>query len=145
MKCPTCNTDLALTKHSGVDVECCKSCKGMWLTSQELNQLEDEAFDWGDDKKGTLIFSSSETDLKCPQCAGLMKKFQYRLYDLEMDFCVDGHGYWLTADEDKRVLELMKKDEAGFERKVVAEDQWASHLKRMRSGSFLNKVRNMFR
>jgi Zn-finger nucleic acid-binding protein len=74
-----------------------------------------------------------------------MRRFQYRLYDLEMDFCEDGHGYWLDEGEDKRVLELMKKEEAGLERKVLAEDRWASHLQHLRSGSFLDKVRGLFR
>ena len=69
-----------------------------------------------------------------------MKRFQYRAYDLEMDFCEDGHGYWLDENEDKRVLELMKEEEAELERKVLAEDRWASHLQHLRSGFFLDKV-----
>jgi Zn-finger nucleic acid-binding protein len=145
MKCPNCNTDLAPTKHSGVDVEYCQSCKGMWLSCQELERLEDEVFDFGDDEKGSLIFSSTAATRTCPQCGKLMRKFQYRLYDLEMDFCEDGHGYWLDEDEDKRVLELMRKEEAGLERKVLAEERWASHLQHLRSGSFLDKIRNLFR
>jgi Zn-finger nucleic acid-binding protein len=145
MKCPNCNTELAQTKHSGVDVEYCQSCKGMWLSCQELEQLEDEVFDFGDDEKGSLIVSSAATTRACPQCGKPMRRFRYRLYDLEMDFCEDGHGYWLDEDEDKRVLEIMKKEEAGLERKVLAEDRWASHLQHFRSGSFLDKVRDLFR
>src|SRR5208282_4567762 len=145
MKCPNCDTDLVQTKRDGIDVEYCQSCKGMWLSRQELEQLDDEVFDLGDDKKGSLIFSSTATARICPQCGKLMKRFQYRLYDLEMDFCEDGHGYWLDEDEDKRVLEFMKKEEAGLERKVLAEDRWASHLQHLRSGSFLDKVRDLFR
>jgi Zn-finger nucleic acid-binding protein len=145
MRCPNCNTDLAQTKHSGVDVEFCQSCKGMWLSCRELEQLEDEVFDFGDDEKGSLIFSSTATTRACPQCDKPMRRFRYRLYDLEMDFCEDGHGYWLDEDEDKRVLEIMKKEEAGLERKVLAEDRWASHLQHFRSGSFLDKVRDLFR
>jgi Zn-finger nucleic acid-binding protein len=117
----------------------------MWLSCQGLEQLEDEVFDFGDDEKGSLIFSSTATTRKCPQCDKLMRRFQYRLYDLEMDFCGDGHGYWLDEDEDKRVLELMKKEGVDLERKVLAEDKWASHLQRLRSGSFLDKVRDLFR
>jgi Zn-finger nucleic acid-binding protein len=117
----------------------------MWLSCQELEQLEDEVFDLGDDEKGSLMLGSTATNSNCPQCGKLMKRFGYRLYDLEMDFCEDGHGYWLDADEDKRVLELMKKEEADLSRKVLAEDRWASHLKHFRSGSFLGKVRDLFR
>jgi Zn-finger nucleic acid-binding protein len=145
MQCPTCNADLIETKRDGIDLKYCQSCKGMWLTRQELEQLEDKVFDFDDDKKGSLIFSSAATTRNCPQCGKPMRTFQYRLYDLQLDFCVDAHGYWLDADEDKRVLELMKKEEAGLKRKVLAEDKWASHLKSLRSGSFLDKVRDLFR
>jgi len=144
MKCPNCDTDLVQTKRNGVDLECCQSCRGMWLNRQELEQLEDEVFDFGDDKKGSLIFSPTATTCKCPQCGKLMKRFQYRAYDLEMDFCEDGHGYWMDEEGDKRVLEVMKKEEVGFERKVLAEDRWASHLQHLRSGSFLDKVLDLF-
>lgn len=145
MKCPICDTDLVATKHRGIDVEYCQSCKGMWISHQELEQLEDEVFDFGDDEKGSLMLTAVNTSLKCPQCGKPMKRFQYRLYDLEMDFCDEGHGYWLTADEDKRVLELMRKEEGDLERKVLAEDKWASYLKHIRSGSFIDKLRDLFR
>lgn len=145
MKCPTCDTGLSKGKRRGIDMDTCPTCKGMWLTRQELEQLEDEAFDLGDDKKGSLIFGSEPTTRKCPQCGEPMRQFQYRDYDLALDFCEAGHGFWLDDGADKRVLELMEKEEAGLERKVLAEDKWASQLQRLRSGSFLDKVRDLFR
>jgi Zn-finger nucleic acid-binding protein len=69
MKCPNCNTDLVQTKRNGIDLEYCQSCKGMWLSRQELEQLEDEVFDFGDDKKGSLIFSATATLLSVPSVA----------------------------------------------------------------------------
>jgi Zn-finger nucleic acid-binding protein len=145
MKCPNCDKDLVQTKRDRIEVEYCPSCQGMWLNRQELEELEDEAFDLGENEKGTLVFSATGTTRKCPQCSKLMKRFKYRLYDLEMDFCEDGHGFWLDADEDKRVLNLMKKEEAGLERKILAEDRWASDLQHLRSGSVLDRVRDWFR
>jgi Zn-finger nucleic acid-binding protein len=121
-------------------VESCPSCKGMWFTRQDLEKLEDEVFDFGDDEKGSLMLGDDATTLKCPQCGKLMKSFQYRLFDLGMDFCENGHGYWLTADEDKRVLELMRKEEKDLGRKVLAEDRWKSHLRYLQSGSFLDEL-----
>jgi Zn-finger nucleic acid-binding protein len=145
MKCPNCNAMLEAGKRRGIDMESCPSCKGMWLSRQELEQLEDEAFDLGDDKKGSLIFGSEPTARKCPQCGHPMQKFQYRDYDLELEFCADGHGFWLNDGEDKRVLELMRQEETELRRKVLAEDDWASRLQRLRAGSFLDKVRDLFR
>jgi Zn-finger nucleic acid-binding protein len=145
MICPNCNTDLQQMKRSGVDVEFCQTCKGMWLSRQELEQLEDEVFDFGNNEKGSLMLGSIATTSKCPQCGKPLRGFQYRLYDLEMDYCEDGHGYWLTEDEDKRVLELMKKEEKDLGRTVLAEDRWAAHLRYLRSGSFIDKARDLFR
>ena len=143
MKCPSCNADLVQTKRDGIEMEVCPSCQGMWLTPKELTDLEDEVFDFGDDEKGSLMLGSSPTTLNCPQCGKPMKSFQYRLYDLDMDFCEDGHGFWLTADEDERVLELMNKEEKNLGRTVLAEDRFAAHLRYLQSGSFMDRLRDL--
>ncbi|HEY5048030.1 MAG TPA: zf-TFIIB domain-containing protein [Rhizomicrobium sp.] len=143
MKCPICGTELVQSRRSGVEVELCPTCKGMWLSRAELEQLEDKVFDFGDDKKGTLVFDSTVTDAKCPQCEKPLRRFRYRLFDLEMDFCDEGHGFWLEADEDARVLELMKKEESDIERKALAEDRWAKQLRHLRSGGFLDRLRGL--
>jgi hypothetical protein len=41
----------------------------MWLSRQELEQLEDEVFDFGDDEKGSLIFSSTAQLVSVPSVA----------------------------------------------------------------------------
>ncbi|MDE2235032.1 MAG: zf-TFIIB domain-containing protein [Gammaproteobacteria bacterium] len=145
MKCPKCNSDLTSVVRHKLNMNYCPSCKGMWLEQQELGELEDEAFDIGDDAKGTLAFSTTPTSTKCPECNSPLQKFNYRFYDLEMELCPNQHGYWLDEDEDNRVLELMKQEEKDVKRKVLAEDQWNRTLNRLRSGSFLSKLRNLFR
>lgn len=141
MKCPTCNTDLAQTERDGIQMEACPTCKGMWLTPLELGDLEDEIFDFGDDEKGSLMLESLASSLACPQCGKDMRSFEYRLYHLQLDFCTDGHGYWLDAGEDRRVLALMRKEEVNLGRKVLAEDRFAAHLRYLQSGSLLDRLR----
>ena len=145
MKCPKCSSDLVPTIRHKIQVNYCQSGHGMWLERQELEQLEDEVFDFGEHAKGTLVFSSTPTADKCPECNALLKRFKYRLYDLEMEFCENQHGYWLDDDEDTRVLELMKQEEAYLQNKLLAEDKWAATLTHMRSRSFLSKLRDLFR
>ncbi|HEV7135322.1 MAG TPA: zf-TFIIB domain-containing protein [Steroidobacteraceae bacterium] len=140
MKCPQCNVDLAPAVRHKVPVHACPSCKGMWFERRELEELEDEAFDFGEHAKGTLVPSSTPTSLECPECNGPLSRFQYRFYDLQMEYC-EQHGYWLTEDEDTRVLELMKREEKDLSRKFAAENRWAATLKRMRSGSLLDRIR----
>jgi len=142
MKCPDCDVELAQKKRDGVEMEVCSSCQGMWLTRQELTELEDEVFDFGDDEKGSLMLDSQPSTRHCPECGKLMRTFEYRFYDLDLEFCEDQHGYWLDADEDKRVLELMKKEEKNLGRTVLAEDRFAAHLQYLRSGSFLDRLRD---
>ncbi len=145
MQCPKCHTDLAPVIRHKIKVNACPTCKGMWFDSQELEQLEDEVFDFGEHAKGTLVTDATPTSYKCPECGASMDRFRYRFYELEMEVCEKQHGFWLEADEDDRILELMKREEVDLERKLVAEDRWAATLKRMRSGSFLSKVRDLFR
>ncbi|MGA9795895.1 MAG: zf-TFIIB domain-containing protein [Rhizomicrobium sp.] len=141
MKCPDCNAQLLPKKRDGIDMEVCPSCSGMWITPQELNQLEDEVFDFGDNEKGSLTLGDDPSTRKCPQCAKPMKTFEYREYGLPLELCEDQHGYWLDAGEDKRVLDLMREEEKNLGRKVLAEDRWASHMRYLRSRSFWDRLR----
>jgi len=144
MKCPKDGTELAAAKRDGVDMEVCGACGGMWLTRQELNDLENEVFDLGDDEKGTLAFDAEADTLDCPQCGAAMKRFEYRFYDIDLDFCEAGHGFWLDKGEDQQVLAAMKKEEAGLKRSAVAQDKWGSLLTYWRSGSFLDRIKSVF-
>lgn len=145
MKCPRCGVDLQPAQRHRLAVNYCPSCKGMWLEHDELGQLEDEVFDFGDRWKGTLVFDSTATGDRCPECAASLRRFRYRFYDLEMEFCPNQHGYWLEDDEDTRVLELMKREEADLARKLLAEDKWSALLRHMRSGSFFGRLKDLFR
>lgn len=141
MKCPGCGAELAKARRDGMDVEQCPSCHGMWLTPQELDRLEDERFDLG--KKGTLVFNPEPSGRQCPVCAGKLQTFDYRDYDLQLDMCGEGHGFWLDAGEDKRVLELMRKEERSLQRKYSAEDHWSAHLRHWRRPGFLDRLRDL--
>lgn len=143
MQCPNCGASLAAAKRDGLDVEACPDCNGLWLTRQELDQLENEAFDLG--KKGSLVFGAEASSRKCPECAAALQKFHYRDYDLELEFCAAGHGFWLDAGEDKRVLELMRREERALQKKLSAEDHWAWHLRHWRRPDFIDKLMDVFR
>ena len=145
MKCPQCNIEMTPKTRHRINVNFCEACKGMWLEHQELDELEDEVFDFGEHDKGTLIFSSTPTAAKCPECDAILRKFKYRLYDLEMEFCENQHGYWLYEDEDTRVLELMKQEETRLKKNVKAEDKWAAMVRHMHSSLFFGNLRDRLR
>jgi Zn-finger nucleic acid-binding protein len=141
MKCPNCGSGLAPAKRDGVEMEVCSSCNGMWLNQQELTQLEDEAYDLG--KKGSLVFDPEPSSRRCPQCEQGLKRFHYRDYDLELEFCEAGHGFFLDPGEDKRVLELMRREEANLKRAFGAEESWSSQLRHWRSPGFLDRLKGL--
>lgn len=132
MNCPKCGTELIQKYYKGMlEVDTCPNCRGMWLDFDELDKLEDVVFD-DDAHKGSLIHFQKMTDFPCPHCGVPLHDFQYRLYDLHLDYCSqNGHGFWLDFGEDERVMELMRKRAGDIQRKVDAEDEWQQVLKNM--------------
>jgi Zn-finger nucleic acid-binding protein len=143
MKCPNCGGDLVAAKRDSINVEACQACNGLWMTRQDVETLENEAYDLG--KKGALVWDEEPSDRKCPQCDSTLQRFQYRDYDLQLEFCPSGHGYWLDAGEDRRILDLMKKEEGSLKRKFNAEDQWAFDLHHWRHPDLIDKVLSAIR
>lgn len=39
MKCPTCDVDLVMTERSGVEIDYCPKCRGVWLDRGELDKI----------------------------------------------------------------------------------------------------------
>jgi Zn-finger nucleic acid-binding protein len=117
----------------------------MWLEREELAQLENESFRLDEHAKGTLVFDEEPSDGRCPKCDGILQRFNYRAYDLVLEVCPNQHGYWLDQGEDDRVLALMRKEEASIDRSMDAEEKWTRTLKHLRSGSLLDKLRELLR
>ena len=91
------------------------------------------------------MMRSFGSDLLCPHCQATMKWFRYRRYNMEIDFCETGHGYWLDKGEEKRVIEIMDERKKGLKRSVDAQVQWNRFLGSMGKRSFMDKVKGLFR
>ena len=138
MECPKCAAVLVKKYYKGMlEVDYCPNCRGMWLDFDELDRLEDVAFD-DDAHKGSLIHREIEVPGKCPVCALKLHEFQYRLYDLKLDYCTEKHGFWLDAGEDERVLQIMLLQQTRIGRKKEAETEWKHLLKGLHS--FIKKT-----
>jgi len=130
--CPKCGTELVTKFYKGMlEVDYCPNCRGMWLDFDELDRLEDVAFD-DDARKGSLIHYETVTEFRCPHCHGRLHEFQYRLYNLKLDFCAENkHGFWLDAMEDEQVLEIMRQRRTDIQRKLDSEGEWRTVLKQL--------------
>jgi len=144
LNCPRCSKQLRVEKHKGIEVDRCPSCEGMWLDYHELDQLEDTVMD--DDRgKGTMFFKAQGGELTCPRCAGPMSWFRYRHYNVELDFCEAEHGFWLDKGEESRVLEIMEQRTKDLKRSSSAEVQWDKFLTGLKSKSFTQKLKGLFK
>ena len=43
MNCPHCNVALAMTERSGVEIDYCPQCRGVWLDRGELDKIIERA------------------------------------------------------------------------------------------------------
>lgn len=43
MKCPIDSVDLVMTERSGVEIDYCPKCRGVWLDRGELDKILDRA------------------------------------------------------------------------------------------------------
>ncbi len=144
MDCPRCNVALEVKNLNGVEVDSCPQCEGQWLDHPELDELEDTKFDV-DEQKGTMVYAVRSSDISCPQCAGPMRTFNYRAYDLPLDACEAEHGFWLDKGEEKRVMELMDQRIKDLKRSGSAEEDWGKMLGRLKTKYFSDKVKDLFR
>lgn len=39
MKCPTCNVNLVMTERTGIEIDYCPDCRGVWLDRGELDKI----------------------------------------------------------------------------------------------------------
>jgi Zn-finger nucleic acid-binding protein len=136
--------ELRTETYKGIEVDRCAQCQGMWLDYPELDQLEDTVME-DDQLKGSMMFRSHGSELACPRCEGPMRWFRYRHYDLELDFCEAEHGFWLDKGEEKRVLQIMEQRLKDVRRSASAEVEWGKFLSNVRSKSFLQKVKDLFK
>ncbi len=153
MKCPKCNTDLVVQTRHGMQVYSCVNDHGMWFDAQEFDQLENEGLS-NEHDKGTLVFSSTPSQYKCPKCNSQLRQFDYRLYGLTLEYCENKDGFWLDAGEDDKILQLMRNrkkqvstdrdEEAEWKDAERHEDdpelEWKMDLLRLRSKEFIDRL-----
>ncbi|WP_336648337.1 TFIIB-type zinc ribbon-containing protein [Microbacterium sp. MMO-10] len=65
MKCPVDATDLLISERSGVEIDYCPQCRGVWLDRGELDKIIDRASDdqlTGRPAPGTPYYDPRQAD-----------------------------------------------------------------------------------
>lgn len=143
INCPRDATELAQGKEQGIEVDRCPGCRGAWYDYDELEALESTVASDAE-RTGTIEYAKRKSELACPVCAKPMRAFNYRAYNLELDACSEGHGFWLDEGESVRVREVMLERVSGLRRAGTAEHAWA-RAKGRGGGSVINQIKGLFR
>jgi Zn-finger nucleic acid-binding protein len=141
IKCPRDATALVEGKEHAIEIDRCSTCNGAWYDYDELEALEATVAQ-ADDRRGMIDYAKRESELACPVCSNVMRAFNYRAYNLELDACSEGHGFWLDAGEAARVRDVMKERVSGLQRAVSAEHAW--HRAKRGGGGVVDKMKGMF-
>jgi Zn-finger nucleic acid-binding protein len=141
LRCPRDGSELNIGNEHGIEVDRCRSCAGAWYDNDELAMLE-ATVAGEDDRRGMIDYAKRESEIACPVCEKKMRAFNYRAYNLELDACIEEHGFWLDAQEANRVREVVQDRVRGLQRAGAAEEAWA-RAKRG-GGGVLDNLRGLF-
>lgn len=143
MYCPRDGAELKKQDERGIDLDACPACRGAWYDYDELAALESTVAD-EEHRLGTIDYAKHESVLQCPVCEQPMHAFNYRAYNLELDACAEGHGFWLDAGESERVRVIMLERVSGLRRSASAQKAWARAKGRGGSG-VIDQLKGLFR
>jgi len=103
MQCPKCHADelvQARSKHTGVTVDHCPQCKGMWCDRGELERMLDVVVSDLEVPRNAELSTK-----KCPKCARRLRALPYRSTLVTVDTCLNCTGIWLDGGELQKLRE----------------------------------------
>ena len=115
MYCPICKkVKLEQTILSGVEVDYCPKCLGLWFEEEELRLAKDykdrdlrwlDIDLWKDEEK----FKISPGQKLCPQDRLPLYEADYADSNIKVDLCNICKGVWLDRGEFKKIIEYLQK------------------------------------
>ena len=124
MDCPVCSQAMITLEMTGVEVDYCVQCRGLWLDAGELELLIN------DKAAATRLIASfrrttgqSEQARPCPICDRKMEKVLVGPEQpaLLIDRCIKGHGLWFDEGELRDILDRAELDEHSRIKRYLAE------------------------
>jgi Zn-finger nucleic acid-binding protein len=100
--CPSCGGRMQRRSQSGVELDLCLACRGVWFDHGELPRLAHAgraaAEDLLEAARGSSAAPAALTGLLlCPVCKAILVSTEHgALPGIHMDACHAGHGLWVT-------------------------------------------------
>jgi Zn-finger nucleic acid-binding protein len=99
--CPKCDAGLFIARLSGVELDYCERCRGVWLDAGELEQLAGSPLPDFQHQPGTVPAGKKHL---CPRCDVPLEEIAAP-GSLTLDKCPRGHGLWFDVDELQQLLD----------------------------------------
>ncbi len=112
MKCLNCKTnELTVFTLNGVQVHTCDSCRGFWLSKNELEVLKDKIPSdawvdldiWDDSEK----IKATQSNKICPVDNNALSSLDWDNSHIVIDICKKCNGIWLDRDEFQKVVKYI--------------------------------------
>lgn len=102
MNCPKCDGEFEKVTFSGIEVERCVSCAGLWFDLMEKEDLlaieGSEAIDIGDAEVGER--NARIRSIKCPQCqVKMIPMIDRAQFHIQYESCPSCFGAYFDAGE----------------------------------------------
>lgn len=116
MICPNCKKDiLEKVNITGVEIDYCSQCHGIWFDEDELRQIKDikdKNINWLDIDlwKDIKKFDISRSGKLCPVCRMPFYEVRYGKSDIVVDLCGVCKGIWLDEGEMKAIIKYLKEE-----------------------------------
>lgn len=120
LHCPKCNSPMEPVTFSGITVDRCKACQGIWFDGVEHRDLRkmkgSETLDTGSAKVG--MENNDIAGVPCPVCAETLeiKADPYQPH-IHYDVCPRAHGVYFDAGEFR---DFVKEDLGDFFKSLLA-------------------------
>ena len=102
MICPICGIEMIAVERSGIELDCCISCRGLWFDSGELELLaEMSGADLSALGEGAITGASRKRD--CPRCRRRLDEIAHG--QIRIDRCPGGDGFWFDRGELGSVID----------------------------------------
>lgn len=103
MDCPACKQPLIVVEHTGIEVDWCPACKGLWFDAGELELLAEMAqreFAMPVPDPAAPPQAAGTPVRTCPRCPAKMSMQTIAgSPPVQVDLCPRGHGIWLDQGE----------------------------------------------